>query len=266
MTNDGLHRNAIGAALALLAWLGGAAIAAAADLSVRVTAKDGAPVAGVAVYAVPIAGPTERGGAAGARRIDRTSRAEGEAAALTDAAASHSRTHAPAEHAPKHAPAEAVMDQRDHAFVPHVLIIETGTLVHFPNNDSVSHHVYSFSPTRPFELPLYRGTFHAPLPFDTPGLVALGCNIHDDMLGYILVVDTPYFGKTDVHGVVLLDDLPEGTYSVDVWTPRLSPRALPQAEQVTVTRAARESLAFAFAERLFPAHDDSESTLTWYQY
>ena len=233
MTNDGLPRNAIAAALALLAWLGSAAVATASGVSVRVTARDGKPVADVAVYAVPKA---------------------------------FAQSAAPAEPSRTRPPVEATMDQRDHAFVPHVLIVETGTLVHFPNNDAVSHHVYSFSPTRSFELPLYKGTLHPPLPFDTPGLVTLGCNIHDDMLGYILVVDTPYFAKTDAHGMALFDELPEGSYSVNVWTPRLPPRALPEAEQVTVTRVARESLEFGFDERLAPAHDDSESTLTWYPY
>ena len=86
-------------------------------------------------------------------------------------------------------PITAVMDQIDTNFVPHILIAQAGALIEFPNSDNISHHVYSFSEARPLELPLYKGTTHPPLLFDVPGLVILGCNIHDDMLGYIIVVD-----------------------------------------------------------------------------
>ena len=95
------------------------------------------------------------------------------------------------------AAARATMDQAHNAFVPHMLIVQAGTSVLFPNSDIVSHHVYSFSPTKTFELPLYKGNAHPPLLFEKPGLVVLGCNIHDSMLGYILVVDTPHFALTD---------------------------------------------------------------------
>jgi plastocyanin len=81
--------------------------------------------------------------------------------------------------------AHAQMDQRNREFVPHVLVIEAGTWVDFPNSDTVSHQVYSFSPAKPFQLPLYKGSAHPPVLFDHPGLVTLGCNIHDNMLGYI---------------------------------------------------------------------------------
>ena len=70
----------------------------------------------------------------------------------------------------------------------------------FPNNDTVSHQVYSFSAAKRFQLPLYKGEVHPPVTFDRPGLVVLGCNIHDVMVGYIYVTDAPYFGKTDREG------------------------------------------------------------------
>ena len=79
------------------------------------------------------------------------------------------------------------MDQRNRAFVPHVLIVPVGSSVTFPNGDSVSHQVYSFSPARKFQLPLYRGSPNPPVVFDRAGVVTLGCNIHDPMRGYIFV-------------------------------------------------------------------------------
>jgi plastocyanin len=122
----------------------------------------------------------------------------------------------------------AIVDQRNRAFVPHVLIASTGTQIEFPNSDAVSHHVYSFSPAKTFELPLYkRGTVHAPLAFDTPGVVTLGCNIHDDMVGYILLVDSPYFSMTGGDGTAVIDRLPPGRYALHVWTPRMRASYLP---------------------------------------
>jgi plastocyanin len=76
-------------------------------------------------------------------------------------------------------PMPAVMDQVNKEFVPAVLPVVVGTPVSFPNRDNIRHHVYSFSPAKKFELPLYMGTPSAPVVFDKPGAVALGCNIHD---------------------------------------------------------------------------------------
>ncbi|MFY9810016.1 MAG: methylamine utilization protein [Aquabacterium sp.] len=116
--------------------------------------------------------------------------------------------------------AQGQMAQRDKAFVPTLLVVQTGTPVSFPNFDTVRHHVYSFSPTKPFELKLYAGTPVAPVVFDRAGTATLGCNIHDRMLGYIHVVETPYFGQTDGQGRVVLD-LPEGHHRLKVWTPTM---------------------------------------------
>ena len=90
----------------------------------------------------------------------------------------------------------AVMDQKNRMFIPHVLAVQTGTAVRFPNSDDIRHHVYSFSPAKPFQLPLYKGTPANPVVFDAPGVVTLGCNIHDQMSAFIVVVDTPYFERT----------------------------------------------------------------------
>ncbi len=117
---------------------------------------------------------------------------------------------------------KASMDQRNLMFVPDVLVVQTGTAVDFPNSDQVRHQVYSFSSARPFQLALYAGRAHAPVVFDHVGLVTLGCNIHDSMVGYIWVTDSPWFGRTNPQGTLQLRDLAPGEYQVRVWHARLA--------------------------------------------
>ena len=114
-----------------------------------------------------------------------------------------------------------VVDQIDKEFVPYVKPVRAGSYVQFPNKDNIRHHVYSFSPAKMFELPLYKGTPAQPILFDKPGIVKLGCNIHDWMIGYIYVAETPYFGKSAGDGRVDLDEMPAGRYHVRVWHPRM---------------------------------------------
>lgn len=113
--------------------------------------------------------------------------------------------------------ANAIIEQRGKQFNPLVSVVQTGTEITFPNFDSVRHHVYSFSPAKTFELKLYSGVPSNPVKFDIAGTVVLGCNIHDYMLAYIQVVDTPYFAKTDKLGNALLKDLPNGNYTLKTW-------------------------------------------------
>jgi len=94
--------------------------------------------------------------------------------------------------------------------------------VDFPNHDSIRHHVYSFSPAKRFELPLYIGQPAAPVQFDTPGVVVLGCNIHDWMIAYVYVADSPYYTRSGEDGMASLGPLPAGRYQVRVWHPRLA--------------------------------------------
>jgi plastocyanin len=128
----------------------------------------------------------------------------------------------------------AIMDQQNRAFVPQVLVVRTGTVVAFPNNDTVSHQVYSFSPARRFQLSLYKGEAHTPITFNAPGLVVLGCNIHDQMVGYIFVTDSPYFAKTDANGSAVIQGLPAGSYHLDVWGPRVADKPADLAADVTI--------------------------------
>jgi plastocyanin len=122
---------------------------------------------------------------------------------------------------PAAAPVQAVMDQVDLAFSPDLLVIPVGSTVSFPNSDKVGHEVYSFSSAHPFKLGLYRGTPRVPELFDRPGLVTLGCNIHDAMLAYILVTDAAYYGRTGADGSWLRADVARGKYRIEVWSPRL---------------------------------------------
>jgi plastocyanin len=111
----------------------------------------------------------------------------------------------------------AAVEQRNKAFIPLVSVVQTGTLVNFPNRDEIRHHVYSFSPAKRFEIKLYAGTPVDPIAFDKPGEVVLGCNIHDHMIAYIYVVDSPWFAKTDRDGNARIDGLPAGEYDVNGW-------------------------------------------------
>jgi plastocyanin len=114
----------------------------------------------------------------------------------------------------------AVIDQIDREFVPLVSVIQTGTAVSFPNKDDVEHAVYSFSPPKRFEIKLYSGVPARPVVFDKPGMVTLGCNIHDSMVAYVLIVDTPWFAKTDKSGRATIENLPAGSYRIVAWHPQ----------------------------------------------
>jgi plastocyanin len=170
------------AALALL-WAAAAA-AAHADGTVRVLTKDasGMPVADVVAYMIPLDAPP-----------------------------------------PLHPPAEPVaIVQRDQEFSRYVTPIVVGTRVVFPNRDTVQHHVYSVSPAKKFEIPLYIGDSTETILFDRAGPVTLGCNIHDWMVAYILVLSTPYFAKTGPEGYADISGIPPGHYRLEVWHPRLT--------------------------------------------
>ena len=105
-----------------------------------------------------------------------------------------------------------------------MLAVHTGTAVSFPNSDNIRHHVYSFSPAKRFELRLYQAR-RRPVVFDKPGVVVLGCNIHDWMLGYVYITDDPFFAVSDDAGRLALD-LPPGRYTASLWHPR-SPACCP---------------------------------------
>ncbi|HVP86853.1 MAG TPA: hypothetical protein VMU79_02130 [Casimicrobiaceae bacterium] len=161
--------------------LAASALAQTAEIAARIVDESGRPVADAVVVAVPSDGSLR----------------------------------------PPSRPREGVVDQVNKEFTPKVTAILVGTSVSFPNNDNVRHQVYSFSPAKRFELPLYAGEPAQPVVFDKPGVVVLGCNIHDWMVGYVYVSDSPYFAKTDRDGKALIVELPPREYVVRVWHPQM---------------------------------------------
>ena len=130
----------------------------------------------------------------------------------------------------------AEIAQTGRQFVPNVLIVPTGTPVSFPNRDTVRHHVYSFSPAKKFELKLFAGTPANPVVFDKPGIAVLGCNIHDNMAAWVVVVDTPFYARSDSLGLLGLGEVPAGTYRLRVWHSRL-PVGAPALDQALTVGA-----------------------------
>jgi plastocyanin len=182
----------------------------AADISVTVVDRDGNGVAEVVVTATP-----ERSGVASAKDTK-----------------------------------TAVMDQRNLTFTPRVLVVAAGTSVEFPNNDSVSHQVYSFSAAKRFQLPLYKGQVHPPVTFDQPGLVVLGCNIHDVMVGYIYVTDAPYFGETGPGGGFDVKNAPEGEYRIGIWSPYIADSAAALSRTIRISGNESVTIRIQLSQKL----------------
>ena len=159
------------------------------------------------------------------------------------------------------APVQGVMDQINKTFRPDVLVIPVGSTVEFPNSDTVSHQIYSFSAARRFQLPLYRGKPYPPVHFDQAGLVTLGCNIHDSMLGYILVTDAPWFGRTNTNGLWSVE-LASGNYNLRIWHPRMRER--PAIERRLALNDAGAQLQVRLSEALRPQHLDGQRAMDAY--
>lgn len=150
---------------------------------------------------------------------------------------------------PSHLPMEAIVDQRHETFIPLVTLIRKGGHVVFTNNDTTMHQVYSFSPIKQFEFEMDEGHRSAPVVFDKPGVASIGCNIHDRMITYVYVADTPWAVLTDAKGHAEVAELPSGTYRVDIWHPQLMPGRPPPSTTLVVNGPAK----FAFAIPLMAA-------------
>lgn len=138
-------------------------------------------------------------------------------------------------------PAEPlIVMQRGQEFIPYVTPVVVGSRVSFPNRDAEQHQCYSLSPAKKFTLPLYAGEAKAPVVFDQPGIVALGCNIHDWMIAYVVVLETPWFATSTVAGAATLAAAPPGRYRLEIWHPRL---AKPDTRELTLTAAPSAPLA-----------------------
>jgi plastocyanin len=135
------------------------------------------------------------------------------------------------------------IQQKGRRFLPLVSVVQAGTEISFPNNDTVRHHVYSFSTPKVFELKLYSGTPGSPVLFDKPGTVVVGCNIHDQMLAYIQIVNTPYFAHTDAAGRAQIEGVAAGKYALKMWYYK-TPAATQIMEQVLTVAATDVQAAF----------------------
>ncbi|QHJ12200.1 hypothetical protein FX988_02451 [Paraglaciecola mesophila] len=124
----------------------------------------------------------------------------------------------------------AVMDQINSQFSPHVLVVQKNQSVRFPNSDNIRHHIYSFSQPKPFEIRLYKGEGSNPVTFEKPGVVVLGCNIHDQMLGYIYISEHEITALTDENGVATLSTQAN---QFNVWHAKLSTS---NSERITISR------------------------------
>ena len=129
------------------------------------------------------------------------------------------------------------IEQAAKRFTQRVSVVTVGTAVNFPNRDTVRHHVYSFSPAKSFELKLYIGTPASPVVFDKPGIAVLGCNIHDTMAAWVVIVETPHHGLTAANGRLRLAEVPPGSYRLRTWHAELPPGA-PALEQALQLPAA----------------------------
>ena len=112
-----------------------------------------------------------------------------------------------------------VLDQRNLTFSPHVLVVRVGTTVDFPNNDRVFHNVFSFRDGKRFDLGMYPVGARRQVLFDQPGLSRIFCNIHPNMAAYVMVVDSPYFARSDESGAFTIAAVPAGNYTYHAWRP-----------------------------------------------
>jgi hypothetical protein len=143
-------------------------------------------------------------------------------------------------------PTPQVVDQRNETFIPYVMIVPRGGAVEFRNSDLTRHHVYSFSPVKAFEYVLSPSEATEPIPLDRTGVVAIGCNIHDRMVSYLYVTDLPRTALSDADGRARLTDLPEGSYVLHTWHPRLRPGRPEPTQPVSVgATGATASVALA---------------------
>jgi plastocyanin len=118
-----------------------------------------------------------------------------------------------------HPTGRIVLDQRNLAFIPHVLAVRVGTVVDFPNNDRVFHNVFSFRDGKKFDLGMYPVGALRHVTFDRAGLSRIFCNIHPNMAAYVIAIDSPYFARADDTGAFAIPEIPSGAYRYHAWRP-----------------------------------------------
>jgi len=147
---------------------------------------------------------------------------------------------------PAAAPESATIAQQGMQFVPYVSAVRVGTSIKFPNYDKMEHHVKSFSPAKEFEYKIYEKGTPPPVVFDKPGVVIIYCMLHEWMRTYVMVLDTPYSGKTPETGIATIDGLPDGSYEVRAWHPDMGTIKQPLLQTVKVSGSDAQHLAFNF--------------------
>src|SRR6185369_9723539 len=130
---------------------------------------------------------------------------------------------------------DKTIDQRNETFLPLVTIVPKGGHIVFSNNDQTTHQVYSFSAAKQFEITLTRGEKSQPMAFDTAGIAALGCNIHDHMIAYAFVAESPWTALTGADGHATIADVPTGNYQAQVWHPKFPPGREPPSLRAALT-------------------------------
>lgn len=155
--------------------------------------------------------------------------------------------------------AKATIEQRGKEFIPYVTVVQTGTAVEFPNNDTIRHHVYSFSAPKRFEIKLYAGRPGQPVMFDKPGEVVIGCNIHDWMEAYVLVVESPYFAKTTADGKALIANVPAGRYRLQLWHPLQKAQQATREIEIAATPAPLKLVIDVKARERKPRTEEADS-------
>ena len=141
----------------------------------------------------------------------------------------------------------AVIRQHDKRFDPAILPIVMGTTVDFPNDDTIFHNIFSLSKNKPFDLGIYAQGTSRSVTFDQPGLVKIYCNIHPQMVAYILVLANPYFATTDQAGYFLLPNAPLGGATVRSWYAQTRE---PPEQKIVVTAQGIQDLNLQLVESL----------------
>lgn len=150
---------------------------------------------------------------------------------------------------------KATMKQIDQQFVPHILVVNKGTEVQFPDTDNVLHHVYSFSEAKTFEVAIYKEDIKRHITFEKAGIVELGCNIHDWMLGYLYVANSTIFAQTSPSGQATFSDIPLGSYKVKVWHPRLDIMDI-QSEYKVEVESESKNIKIELSQAILPSYSE----------
>jgi plastocyanin len=153
--------------------------------------------------------------------------------------------------------ADYTMDQKEFQFTPRVLVVPLGALVRFPNGDESRHHVYSFSEARPFEIQLYAGNQSDPVDFPKNGVVALGCNIHDQMSAHIYVTAAEIAEVTDANGWAAIPAIQADTGSaLTVWHPLMQLTQTFVVNELGISSSGEVTLTLPIA---LPQQDNSDA-------